>query len=112
MTRRAYYLKQVGKGASAAKAPANAVEEDVEDNSDSEVGGGASTVSGPIPAAGLAWISRMDQSIDEQLEWCKASPDYGALRELLGRPINTSGKDWYSRSCYSPDCMSKWVKWH
>ena len=63
-----------------------------------------------LPPQAQVWLDRMNKPVEEQLEWCRDSPDYAKLSKVVRRRVDDTGRDWYIKACYTPTTMTKWAK--
>ena len=111
MVRRAYHLKRHGATQPFTKptvANLGAEGPKGEDDRDSQFDK-QTLPDEPLTPKAKEWVERLDKSVDEQLDWCKGSPEYPALQKLLRCRVDETGRDWYIRCCYSQEIMRKWA---
>ena len=57
------------------------------------------------------WVDLSKEVASAQAKHFASSPASEAIRELVLLPIDTTGGTWYTRTCFTPEIMSKWAYW-
>jgi len=60
---------------------------------------------------GAKWLRLLDAPPAQQLQWCKESPHYKDLMRVVSRKVDNAGRSFYTRTCYRPSVVAKWVSW-
>ena len=57
------------------------------------------------------WVDLSKDTASNQAKHFSSSPASEAIRELVLLTIDTTGGTWYTRTCFTPEIMSKWAYW-